>query len=123
VRDDAKTRELLQRTQSFGVRAIRVIDTLPPGTASWVLGKQLVRSATSVGANYRSARRARSTSEFIAKLGIAEEEADESIYWMQMLIQADLVDAPRLTALMQEAEELLAIIVASIRTAKRRRDA
>ncbi len=123
MREDAKTRELLQRTQRFGVRAIRVIEALPPGTASWVLGKQLVRSATSVGANYRSARRARSTSEFIAKLGIAEEEADESIYWMQMLIQAGLVEAPRLDPLMQEAEELLAIIVASIRTAKRRRDA
>ncbi len=92
------------------------MQSLPNNDASRVLGKQLLRSATSVGANYRAACRARSAAEFRAKLGICEEEADESIYWIEMLVDAGLVRAELVTELLTEANELRAIVVASIKT-------
>ena len=81
----------------------------------------MLRSGTSVGANYRSACRARSTADFISKMGIVEEEADESIYWMELLIEAGIVESGKLESLIKEADELLAITVASIKTAKKNR--
>ncbi len=82
------------------------------------MGKQLLRSATSVGANYRAACRARSTAEFVAKMGIVEEEADECIYWMEIIGETNLVSKDRLADLVREANELLAITVSSIKTAR-----
>lgn len=112
--------ELKQRTKEFALRIIRLTDSLPQGRSSDVLGRQLLRSATSVAANYRSACRARSRSDFVAKMGIVEEEADESEFWLELLGDAGLVPAGRLAALRQEASELTAIAVSSIRTARGR---
>ncbi len=83
-----------------------------------MLGNQLLRSGTSVGANYRAASRAKSKADFIAKMGIVEEECDESLYWMEMLADAGLVDIARMAKLMKEGDEILSMMVASIRTAR-----
>jgi len=86
-----------------------------------VIGKQLLRSATSVGANYRAACRAKSNADFISKMGTVEEEADECLYWMELLAEAKLVQPEKLQPLMAEADELVAITVSSINTAKARK--
>ena len=112
--------DLKLRTKQFALRVIHMIDTLPRTMVAETLGKQLIRSATSVAANYRSACRGRSKAEFVAKLGIVEEEADESSLWLELIENAGLVPAKKLAALRIEAQELTAIIVASIRTARRR---
>jgi four helix bundle protein len=112
---------LRERTKQFGLRVIRLVDSLPSRRSTRVIGDQLLRSGTSPGANYRSACRARSPAEFCAKLGIVEEELDESLYWMEMLIEAGLIPEKRLSLLRQEGEELLAMTVASIKTARRRK--
>lgn len=106
------------RTKTFALRVVRMIQSLPKDDVSHVLSKQLLRSATSVGANYRAARRARSRAEFLAKLGIVEEEADETIYWLELIAETGCVKAQRLDGLLEEANELLAIIVSSIKTAR-----
>jgi four helix bundle protein len=111
--------EFKGRTKQFGVRVIKLVDSLPDSWTGRSLGNQLLRCATSVGANYRAACRARSSAEFCAKLGICEEEADEAIYWMEMLAEAGLVKAKRLQSLITEAGEILAIIVASLRTSRK----
>lgn len=111
--------EMKSRTKQFGLRIVRVVQSLNQDHVGRVIGKQLLRCGTSVGANYRAACRARSPAEFRAKLGIVEEEADECIYWMEMLIDADVIPKQRLEGLMKEANELLAIIVTSITTSKR----
>lgn len=110
--------ELKERTKAFALRVIRLVDTLPRKRAAEVIGRQILRSASSVGANYRAACRARSKAEFIAKMGIVEEEIDESIYWMELLIDADFIKSRALAALMKEAEEILAIVVSSVNTAR-----
>ncbi len=84
-----------------------------------MLGRQILRSSTSIGANYRAAQRGRSKAEFVAKLGIVEEEADETIYWLELIAEANLIKPGRLTELQREANEILSIIVASIRSARR----
>jgi len=118
------TRELLQRrTRKLAVEAIRLIGDLPRTPPAEVIGKQLVRSATSVAANYRSACRARSRRDFIAKMGIVEEEADETVFWLELLDECRFAPATRLVPLSREAGELLAIAVASIRTARMGRGA
>ncbi len=111
---------LKRRTKQFALRVIRLTESLPKGRTAEVIGRQLLRSGTSVGANYRAACRAKSTADFISKMGTVEEEADESLYWMELLVEAGTVKAEQLEALMKEADELLAITVASINTAKRR---
>ena len=83
--------DLKQRTKSFALRIIRLIESLPPGKTTDVIGKQLLRSGTSVGANYRAACRARSQADFISKMGIVLEEADESAYWMELLIESGAI--------------------------------
>ena len=112
---------LRDRTKQFALRVIRVVESLPPRRSAHVIGNQLLRSGTSPGANYRSACRARSPAEFCAKMGIGEEELDESLYWMELLVEGDLVRQKNLELLMREAEELLAMTVASINTARRRK--
>jgi four helix bundle protein len=110
--------EFKNRTKAFAVRVINLVESLSATPASNVVGKQSLRSGTSVGANYRAACRARSRAEFIAKMGIVEEECDESIYWMELLIDARQMKPRRLTNLMKEADELLSMVVVSSRTAK-----
>lgn len=113
--------ELKRRTKSFALRVIRLTEALPKGRTSRVIGRQLLRSATSVGANYRSACRAKSNADFVYKMGMVQEEADESLYWMELLIEAGIVGAEKLKPLMTEANELLAITVASQKTASKRK--
>ena len=111
---------LLDRTKAFALRVIRLVDGLPRGRSSDVIGRQLLRSACSVGANYRSAKRGRSRAEFCSKLGIAEEEADESVYWLELLVESGQVKKHLLEDLLREANEIVAMLVASIRTARNR---
>ena len=113
--------ELKQRTFDFSVRVVRLVEALPRSGSAQVIGRQLLRAGTSVGANYRAAKRARSRAEFIAKLGIVEEECDETVYWIELLIALGLVKESRATELRSEADELVAIIVASIKTARQNR--
>jgi four helix bundle protein len=107
------------RTKQFALRVIRLVESLPQRRTADVLGKQLLRSGTSVGANYRAACRARSPQEFRSKLGIVEEEADESIYWIELLVESRLVRECLVTNLLQEAGEILAMVVASIKTSEK----
>jgi four helix bundle protein len=110
--------ELKQRTKLFALRVIKLVGALPRSTAGRAIGSQLVRSGTSVGANYRAACRGRSKAEFISKLGTVEEEADESAYWMELIIAERLLPKHRVHLLLQEAGELTAIMAASRRTAR-----
>ena len=110
--------ELKARLKKFALRVIRLVNSLPRSGAAPVLGKQLLRSATSVGANYRAACRARRKAEFRAKLGIVEEEADETVYWLELLSESGVVRQELLTDLTNEANEVVSIIVASIRTSR-----
>ena len=113
-------RELTDRTKAFAVRIIRLYDALPHSTTAFVIGKQLLRSGTSVGAHAREAYRSRSTAEVISKLEVALQELDETAYWLELLIEAEIVNPKRLEPLLTEIDELIAIIVTSVRTMKRR---
>jgi four helix bundle protein len=113
-----KSPDLRVRTKAFALRVVRLVDSLPVRRSCEVIGKQLLRSATSVGANYRSACRARSAAEFVAKMGIVEEEADESAYWMELLMEGEVVKREVLGDLYAEANEIVAMVVASIKTAR-----
>ena len=113
--------DLKRRTKAFALRILKLVDALPKTTAGRALASQIVRSGTSVAANYRAACRARSTADFIAKMGIVEEEADETLFWLELLEESELVTAAKLTGIKQEANELIAITVASIKTARRNR--
>ncbi len=108
--------EFKQRTKRFGLRVMKFVEALPRKMVAQVLGKQLLRSATSVGANNRAACRGRSVADVLNKLGIVEEEADESAYWMEMIIEAGLMPESRLADLIKEANEIVAMTVASIKT-------
>jgi four helix bundle protein len=114
--------EMKRRTKQFALRIIRLVESLPRGRTADVIGNQLLRSGTSVGANYRAACRAKSNADFISKMGTVEEETDESLYWMELLIEAEIVKSDSLESLMDEADELLAITVSSIKTARRKRN-
>lgn len=107
--------EFKQRTKKVALRVIYLVETLPKKQTADVIGKQLLRSATSIGANYRAACRGKSTADVISKLCIVEE-ADESLYWMELLIESGLVPADKLTSLMSEINEIVAMTVASIKT-------
>lgn len=113
-----KSPDLRVRTKEFALRTMRLVDSLPNRRSCEVIGKQLLRSATSVGANYRAACRARSQAEFCAKMGIVEEEADESAYWMELLVEGKLVKRELLVDLLPESNEIVAMAVASIKTAR-----
>ena len=111
--------ELKQRTKQFALRVIALVDALPNSTSGRALGNQLVRSGTSVGANYRAACRGRSRADFVARLGTVEEEADESAYWMELIMEGGLLPENRVQHLHREADELTAIVASSIKTARR----
>jgi len=112
--------ELRDRTKQFALRIIRLFGALPKTTEAQIIGKQLLRSGTSVAANYREVCRARSDSELISKLTIVEQELDESVLWMELLVESEIIAEPRLADLRSEADELLRMTVASIRTLKSR---
>ncbi len=113
-----KDSELRDRTKQFALRVIRLYRSLPRGDEAGVIGKQLLRSGTSVAANYREATRGRSNAEVIAKLGIVEQELDESMLWMELLVESQTVPKSKLEPLMEETDQLIRIIVASITTLK-----
>lgn len=108
--------EFKRRTQALALRVIRLVATLPQNPTGSVIGKQLLRAGTSVGANYRAACRARSSKDMLSKLGIVEEEADESVYWLELLGESKIVRPKLLTDLIREFNEIVAMIVASKRT-------
>lgn len=108
---------LRQRTKRFGLDAIRLVQRLPWKPETQVIGRQLLRSSTSVGANYRAACRGRSRAEFIAKLGIVVEEADETVYWLELLTESGLASGDSAAKLLNESRELAAIFTASRYTA------
>jgi four helix bundle protein len=110
--------KLRERTKKFALDVIQLTRLLPQNTEGWVLGKQLLRSGTSVAANYRAAGRGRSRSEFVAKIGIVVEEADETVFWLELLDAAGIVDHRALAPVLAEANQLLRIFSASHRTAK-----
>jgi len=110
--------ELKRRTKSFALMAIRLCQELPRGQASTVITRQLLRSSTSVGENYRAVCRARSTADFVSKLGIVLEEADENLFWLELLIESGVARPDKTAPLLREANELVSIFVASLRTAK-----
>jgi four helix bundle protein len=110
--------ELKRRTKQFSLRVIKLVESLPSSSTARVIGQQLLRSGMSVGANYRAACRGKSKADFIAKAGISLEEADECLYWMELLQEAGILPVERLKDLMKEADELVAIFTASIKTAR-----
>lgn len=110
--------ELKNRTKQFALRVITLCDALPDTSTARVIRNQLLRCGTSVGANYRATCRARSQPDFISKIGITEEETDETLYWQELIVEAGIMPAERLAPLMKETNELLAIFTASGRTAK-----
>lgn len=112
-------RDLRDRTKKFALRVMRLVDALPNNRSGRPIGNQLVRSGTSVGANYRAACRGRSKREFIAKLGVVEEEADESGYWLELVIDGALLNRKRVEPLLKESEEITKIMMTSRRTAAR----
>ncbi len=112
--------ELKARTKTFALRVIRMCSSLPRNPVCDVIGRQLLRSATSVGANHRAACKARSAAEFSAKIGLVEEEADECAYWIELLVDSGAVQPAKVGALCAEAAELTAIAAASAKTARRR---
>ena len=113
---------LKKRTKLFALDVVKLVESLPAGKTCDILGRQLLRSGTSVGANYRAASRAKSPADFIFKMGIVEEEADESSFWIELLVEAGKLDGERAVSLLKESNELVAISVASIRTAKKTRE-
>jgi len=112
--------DLKLRTKAFALRVIRMYMTLAKHGLGRVLGEQVLRSGTSVGVQYREAHRARSTAEFISKMECVIQELDETVYWLELLVEGNVVSAGKMQALLTEAEELIAIFVTSVRTAKRR---
>jgi four helix bundle protein len=111
----AEPQPLGERTKAYALRIIRLYSALPKTTVAQLIGRQLLRSRTSVGANYREGRRARSTAEMIAKFGICIQELEESAYWMELLVEAAVVAKPQLEPLLNETDQLLAIMTASIK--------
>jgi four helix bundle protein len=111
--------DLKQRTKRFALGIIMFFESLPKDETSRVLGRQLLRSGTSVGANYRSAKRAKSNADFINKMTIVEEEADECGYWLELLTESEKITSLKTEALHREANELVAIAIASINTARK----
>jgi four helix bundle protein len=112
-------RAFKDRTKKLALRVVKMVQALPKGDAERVLGKQVLRSGTSVAANYRAACRAKSKADLVSKLHIVEEETDETLFWLELLVDAGLVSRQKLEPLMQETEEILAMTVASIKTLRK----
>lgn len=112
--------EIKNRTKKISLEIIKIVRELPSDPINWTITKQLIRSGTSVGANYRAACRAKSGPDFINKLKIVEEEADESLYWIEILEESDMIKSEKLISTKKELNEIISIIVASIKTLKQR---
>ena len=112
-----RTADLKARTKQFALRVMKLVDSLPRTIQGRVVANQIIRSATSVAANYRAACRARSRAEFIAKIGVVEEEADETAFWLELIIDSALLTETRTRPLLREAGELVAIMAASRKSA------
>jgi four helix bundle protein len=110
--------EMKLRTKKYALRVIKAVQALPNDRAANVLGSQLLRSGTSVGANYRAACRAKSTADFVNKLKIVEEEGDESLFWMELLVEAGITPQQKLGELMKEGDEIVSIVVAALKTTR-----
>ncbi len=110
--------DLKVRTRDFALRVIKLVESLPKRKSATVLGNQLLRAATSIGANYRAASRARSRAEFISKLNIAMEEADETLYWLELIRESSFLTPTQIHSLVDEANQLVAILTASTKTAR-----
>ena len=108
--------EMYERTMQFSIRIVRMVKAMPRGIAEDVIAKQLTKSATSIGANYREACHGKSTAGFVSKLKISEGEADETLYWLQLLVNSGIMKQSKLQALIDEANELVAILTASTKT-------
>ena len=121
MNEKIKKDELKDRTKAFALRVIKLANALPENAVGRVIKGQLLRSGTSVGANYRAAKRAKSTADFINKMGTVEEETDECMYWMELIVEAGLITQKRMAALYDEADEILAMVVSSIKTAKKKK--
>jgi four helix bundle protein len=113
-----KSEEMKARTRAFALRVIRLAESLPNTPTAKVIRNQMLRCGPSVGANYRAACRAKSRPDFVSKMGTVEEEADETIYWMELLIDAEIVKRARIADLLDEADQILSIVISSIKTAK-----
>jgi len=113
-------REFKARTKKLALRIINLVETLPKRPAAQVIGRQLLRCGTSVGANYRAVCRSKSVPDMLAKLAIVEEEADEVLFWLELLTESGMVTVEAVADVMQETDELLAMIVASIKTLRSR---
>ena len=114
----SQAEQLRERTKRFAIRIVRLFRSLPKTEEARIIGKQELRSGTSVAANYRAVCRARSKAEFIARIGVVVEEADETVFWLELLVETEIVSTARMEGLLTEANELLAIFAASQRTAK-----
>jgi len=114
----SEPQELRARTKRFAIRIVKLCDALPNRPSGWVIAKQILRSGTSVAANYRAACRSRSKAEFVAKLCIVVEEADETLYWLELLSETGIVPGSKLQALIDEANQLTAIFVAARKTSR-----
>jgi four helix bundle protein len=112
--------EMKRRTQRFALGVIELVERLPRTRTADVIARQLVRSGTSVGANYRASCRARSRAEFVAKMGVVEEETDETLYWIDLLVETGLIPREAVRELQEEGSQILSIVVASIRTSRGR---
>ena len=112
-------KEFQDRTKQLAIRVIRMSNSMPSTMAADVVGRQIIRCASSVGSNYRAACRAKSTKDMINKLKIVEEEADETLFWLEIITETELLPSPKLQNLMQETNELLAMTVSSINTLRR----
>ncbi len=113
--------EMKKRTKEFAKTIIKLCRKLPNTREGKLIGDQMFRSGTSVAANYRTACRGRSKAEFISKLAIVEEEADETLFWLELIQEMDILNEPLIESLMKECDELIAIIVTSIKTVKKKR--
>ncbi len=108
--------EVKKRTKQIGIEIIKLIDELPNKSSAYAVSNQIVRSSTSIGANYRAACRAKSTADFINKLKIVEEEADETLYWIEVLVESNMINPVKTELLIKEINEILSIIIATIKT-------
>ena len=113
--------ELKARTKQFALQVMQLINQLPNTTKGWLVANQLMKAATSVGANYRAACRGRSQAEFISKLSIVLEESDECCYWLELIMEGELISAEQVVDLYREANEITAIMTASHKTARNNR--
>lgn len=114
-----KRHDLRDRTKAFALRIVKMFSSLPKGTLAQVIGKQVLRSGTSVGANFREAFRSRSNAEFVAKLGDCLKELDETSYWLELLVETGIIKSERLHGLLDESSQLIAILTAIAKKVRR----